>query len=173
MPDTAPPGGHQAPRPSRIAELAQIRELSHTVGAPIRVLPHDEIVRLVQTDTVCSVLIRRIKAREYRYQTVFDSADLVLLSWVNLGGGWSRQAPMVMPDPDFTPYRRQELGEVRDRPAEVKDRLEWEALCKRPGNGTRFGQRDSFGRCLEGDDSPMDTAWDQHRRTVLRSSSDD
>lgn len=155
---------------SRIETLAEVSALGTEVGAKIRVLPHDEIVRLHRSDEVCSVLIRRVKATEYRYQTVFTGADLILMTWVKMGPTWSRQEPLVMADPDFTPYKRQELGEVRDTPSAVKDRLEWEALCHRPGNKTRFGQRDSFNRCTEGDDSPMDSAWDQHRRTILRSS---
>lgn len=182
MPDRnapRPPGG---PAPSRLEVLAQVRDLCRLTGTQVRVLPHDEVVRLSTSDEVCSLLIRRVHAREYKYQTVFTGADLILFSWMKLGPTWSKQEPVVMPDAAFVPYRRQEVGEVRDTMPKLKERLEWEALCHRPGNGTRLGQRDSFVRAYggEGDDlfgasteSPMKRSWAQHEATLFSSSTGD
>src|SRR3954454_23655997 len=108
---------------NRIETLAQIGALSRQTGHSVRLLPHDSVVKLSSTDDTCSALIRRVKAREFKYQTCFDSAELVLLVWRRTATGWKAEEPLRLPDPDFHPYRRQEIGEVRDRPAQVKERL--------------------------------------------------
>lgn len=153
---------------------AQLRTVSAQVGSTIRLLPHDQLVRCDITEDKITVLIRRVKAREFKYQTCFDSAELWLAQWQRGEDGRWRQAgkPVVLPDTDFQPYRLQEIGEVRDTPQAYRDRLAWEASCGRPGNGTRFGERDSFTRVWS-DESPMERSWAEHRTVLTRSSSDD
>lgn len=162
---------------SRIEMLAKVGKLSALTGhRVVRVLPHDEIMKVAWSDETATLLIRRVRVREFRYQTCFDSADLVLMAWSRTASGaWSREEPVVMRDSSFTPYKRQEIGEVRDTLPQLKDRLEWEALCARPGDKSRLGGRDSFTRCTEAgsSESPMDSAWNQHRKIVLRSSTGD
>jgi hypothetical protein len=158
---------------NRIESLAQIGALSRQTGHSVRLLPHDSVVKLSSTENTCSVLLRRVKAREFKYQTCFDSAELVLLVWRrNAAGYWIAEEPLRLPDPDFLPYRRQEIGEVRDTEPKVKERLAWEAMCHRPGNKTRLGQRDSFDR-VWGDESPMERSWSEHKTVLFSSSSPD
>lgn len=161
---------------SRIEMLARLRAASALVGQQIRVKPHDEIVSADITPAKISVLIRRIAIREYRYQTAFDRAELWLAVWVRSDTGWRAAGdPIVIPDPDFRPYRRQEIGEVQNRPSEYQSRREWERMCIRPGNNSRLGQRDSFYRALDGyDREPLvRDIWAADVRQELQSSSDD
>lgn len=156
-----------------IESHASLRLVSAEVGRTIRLYPHDQLVRLDRTEDKITVLIRRIKAREFRYQTCFDSAELWLAQWTRTDTGWAQVSePVVLPDAAFSPYRRQEIGEVRDTPDKYRDRLEWEAMCHSPGNGTRLGQRDSFYRTEH--DSPAATRrmWAEHEKVLYSSSSD-
>lgn len=155
---------------SRIEMLAKVSALSKEVGRPVRLLPTDEIIKVGWSDQAASLLVRRFRVREYKYQTCFDSAELVLFAWTRTDTGWQAIQPMRLPDTDFTPYKRQEIGTVRDTPEAIKTRLEWEALCHKPGSDSRLGGRDSFSRCTT-DESPMDKSWEDHRRTILRSTS--
>lgn len=165
--------GGQTPVETRIQMLARVGELSALTGTRVRVTPHDEIVKIAVGPDACSLLVRKYRVREYRYQTCFDAASLVLRVWKRGDTGWVEAEPLVIPDTDFQPYRRQELGEVRNRPEEYRERLQWEASCARPGNGTRLGQRDSFHR-LESD-SPvgMKRLWAEHETALYSSSTDD
>src|SRR4051812_47972933 len=106
-PNQSPPGQPVG----RVAQLAEVASMSRLTGYSVRVLPHDEIIKIMQTDDYCSVLIRRHRVREYRYQTCFDAASLMLFSWVRdaATGRWAAAGdPVTMTDTDFTPYRRQE-----------------------------------------------------------------
>jgi hypothetical protein len=157
---------------------ASLQLVSREVGRTVRLYPHDQLIRLDRTDDKITVLIRRIKAREFRYQTCFDSAELWLAQWTRTESGyWQMCEPVTLPDHDFQPYRLQEIGEVRDTPEKYRARLEWEALCHRPGDGSRLGQRDSFYRSTDGSqgyvDAPMKSSWSEHEKVLFSSSSDD
>lgn len=151
-----------------------LRTVSLQVGQTLRLRPNDQLLRCEITDDKITVLIRKVTAREFKYQTCFDGADLWLACWVRTeSGSWVQATePVTIPDPDFQPYRRQEVGTVRDTPSAYRDRLEWEAMCASPGDDSRFGGRDSFTRVWS-DESPMENAWAEHRTVLTRSSSDD
>src|SRR5206468_2305806 len=100
-----------------IGSHTSLRAVSLQVGYTVRLRPYDQLLRCDVTEDKITVLIRRIQAREFKYQTVFDKAELWLAQWARTeSGSWHQVSePVVLTDPDFQPYRRQEIGEVRDR----------------------------------------------------------
>jgi hypothetical protein len=134
---------------SRLAQLAQVRDLGQLVGASVHVGQYDSIIKTSQTDDTVVILIRRPKFREYRYQTCFDGASLILLSWTLEAGRWTAQDPITVPDTDYQPHRLQNIGEVRTLGDKIASD-DWAVLCHKPGMKTRFGQRDSYERSFDG-----------------------
>lgn len=132
----------------------QVSVVRDVVGTCPRLMPYDEVVKVVISDTRCGVTVRRFDARDYATETRLFNPRKVTQAWTLVDGVWK---PVVMeidgrlttefvteeaPDPKC-PYKiiSHRGGKTVD---EYRDSLYWDALCARPGAG-RLNQRDHAG----------------------------
>lgn len=125
-----------------------LAEVSRTVRQPL-VLKHGETLNAtVLTPTVVILRLTVIKTveRSVGFKVVASGNRLVCWRRDPVTLVWTQDEPMTVWDTDFVPY---EVGTRFRTTAESAERKEWEEMCHRWGNGSRFGQRDNYDRQIQ------------------------
>ncbi len=134
------------------SDYLQVVEIERATGKSLHFREQDELVEVEDDEESITVLLRRVKVRDYTYRIYYESAKLHLVRFCrNEDGEWELDSEMEIPDPDFKPYVCHKTGRI-ETVEDSYERWEQEKICYRPGNKTRLGGRDSYKReCQRGE----------------------
>lgn len=114
---------------------------------------YDTVDALEVTEKSVTLLLTVTKFTERAREDVLTRQGMKMISHSLDGSGKRRE--IICWDEDFVPKVARHFGSVVTE-AEWYDKRDWEALCARPGDGSRFGQRDSVSREVQRVESRLD-----------------
>ena len=124
-----------------LSRAEQVALLQERTGTKVRFQAYDEVIKVMLGDDRSGIQIRRWKITERATETILTEPRTVTQVWACDNEQWSFVAEAAWPDNEceqqviFSHYGGKTVDEWRDA-------LYWDTLAARPGNRTRFGQRD-------------------------------
>lgn len=129
-----------------------LRTFRTLTGETVTLGRYDTVDALEVTSSSVTLLLTVTKFAEYPREDRLTRQGMKMISH-RLDTGKRRE--IVSWDDDFVPKVARHFGSVVTK-AEWYDKRDWEALCGRPGDGSRFGARDSVSREVQRVESRLD-----------------
>jgi hypothetical protein len=137
--------------PDQPTQFQKLAECADVTGYTFKLRFMEEVNKVLITDQKVAVSFTCYELRERGngWLVADKGVRLVVSERDELSGRWTEPKSLTVwkIDPDFVPY---EVDTPRGKtPREYNERTAREIMAYRPGNGSRFGQRDSHARQLQ------------------------
>lgn len=132
-----------------LTPLQDLARVKYHTGLEVRLLQHEEVVRVVTQPTVAVVIVVTYEVRETARDLIFKRRGQKMMTWQLTDTGWQymRKMEMIAWDQSYEPVIIVKYGRS-NTPAEVRARRHYEQDCHRPGTATN--PMDSYDRVLDG-----------------------
>lgn len=114
-----------------------LAEFQRVTGEQVRLKRYDSIMALEVTDSTITLLVEWHRFTEMTREDRLTAKGMRMISY-----GPKGRRVIEVDDEDFVPVVVRHWGSGKTE-SEWYDQRDWETICYRPGDGSRFGQRDS------------------------------